>query len=191
MNCAPQACSPAEAARRLNVSVSTIHNWVDAGHLTAWKTPGGHRKVTLDSLNRLISAVQPKPVLHEGKRLVLVVVEDEADLRDIYRGHIERWGLPITLHLAGDGCEGLMLAGLHRPDLLITDLLMPGVGGLDMVKAMRSCPETALTPIVVVSGMSGEDVLQGELPSDIRVFGKPIPFEQLRGIAEEILKGKE
>lgn len=191
MNNIPQTCSTTEAARKLKVTVSTIHNWVDAGHLSAWKTPGGHRKITLDSLDKLIHSGLPREDIAITKPFVLVVVEDEADLRDIYRGHIERWGIPIKLYLANDGYEGLVMAGLYRPDLLITDLMMPCVDGLSMIKTMRACEETARIPIVIVSGMHGEDIPQKELPPDIRVLGKPIPFDQLRHIVEEIIEDKE
>lgn len=187
----PQTCSTTEAAKRLKVTVSTIHNWVDAGHLAAWKSPGGHRKITLDSLDRLINSGLPQPTTDSTKPFVLVVVEDEADLRDIYRGHIERWGLPIKLYLANDGYEGLVMAGLYKPDLLITDLMMPCVDGLSMIKAMRSCSETASIPVVIVSGMHGEDIPRKELPPDIRVLGKPIPFDQLRQIVLELTENKE
>lgn len=188
MNNIPQTCSTTEAAKRLKVTVSTIHNWVEAGHLSAWKTPGGHRKITLDSLDRLINSGLPQSEADSIKRFSLVVVEDEADLRDIYRGHIERWEIPVQLHIANDGYEGLVMAGLYKPDLLITDLMMPCVDGLSMIKAMRACKETASIPVVIVSGMHGEDIPHKELPPDIRILGKPIPFDQLRRIVEELIQ---
>jgi len=46
-------CTTAEAARSLGVSIRTIQLWVDGGVLAAWKTVGGHRRITLDSLSRL------------------------------------------------------------------------------------------------------------------------------------------
>lgn len=46
-------CTTAEAARSLGVSIRTIQLWVDDGVLSAWKTVGGHRRITLDSLNKL------------------------------------------------------------------------------------------------------------------------------------------
>lgn len=46
-------CTTAEAARSLGVSIRTIQLWVDGGVLAAWKTVGGHRRITLDSLARL------------------------------------------------------------------------------------------------------------------------------------------
>ena len=46
-------CSTAEAARSLGVSIRTIQLWVDGGFLAAWKTAGGHRRILLDSVDRL------------------------------------------------------------------------------------------------------------------------------------------
>jgi len=60
-------CTTAEAARSLGVSIRTIQLWVDGGVLAAWKTVGGHRRITLDSLVRLRNAAGMVEAVAEAK----------------------------------------------------------------------------------------------------------------------------
>lgn len=53
-----QHLTPAEAAERLGVSVSTINRWSDAGHLRTYRTPGGHRRYRVEELSRLTGEVR-------------------------------------------------------------------------------------------------------------------------------------
>jgi CheY-like chemotaxis protein len=78
--------------------------------------------------------------------------------------------------------------GRTCPDLLITDLRMPGIDGFVMLSALRKAPEASNTRIVVVTGMDKSEIAaRGGLPSDIEVLGKPIPFDRLQLIAMEVL----
>ena len=50
----PDYLSPSEAADEIGVSVETVRRWIDAGHLEAWRTPGGHRKIERTALRRFL-----------------------------------------------------------------------------------------------------------------------------------------
>lgn len=50
----PDTCTTREAAKKLNVALSTIQTWVESGYLEAWKTPGGHRRIPLSSVDKLL-----------------------------------------------------------------------------------------------------------------------------------------
>lgn len=56
----PPCCTTAEAARHLGVSIRTVQLWVDGGALEAWKTVGGHRRISLESLERLRKLAIPR-----------------------------------------------------------------------------------------------------------------------------------
>ena len=50
----PEYLSPTEAAAEIGVSTETVRRWIDAGHLEAWRTPGGHRKIERGALARFL-----------------------------------------------------------------------------------------------------------------------------------------
>ena len=78
-------CTTSEAAEILSISVGTVQLWVDTGLLEAWKTPGGHRRITRESINRMLHhkpvAAATAVVVPSGGALRVLVAEDDADLR--------------------------------------------------------------------------------------------------------------
>jgi CheY-like chemotaxis protein len=101
---------------------------------------------------------------------------------------VSHWGLPIQLTMARDGFDALLKIGERRPDVLITDLSMPGMDGFRLVAALRDDERYNSTGIVVVSGMSDSEIREGgSLPDDVAVLAKPIPFNDLRKIIENHL----
>jgi two-component system, OmpR family, phosphate regulon response regulator PhoB len=84
---------------------------------------------------------------------VLVVDDDEA-VRTVASWQLESDGFAVAQ--AGDGDEALSAIDTERPDLVVLDLSMPGLGGLDVLRRVRGAPVTAALPVIVLSGRSGE-----------------------------------
>lgn len=192
-------CTTREAASLLGVSVSTAQNWAESGLLDSWKTEGGHRRISRDSVARLLAApiaqesfaaAQPAEPKTE-QRLHILVVEDDSVLLRLYQIRLGNWSCAPIVETASDGFEGLVKIGLQRPDLLISDLQMPHLDGFQMIRSLHRQPDCAGMQIAVVTGLDDEDIAAaGGLPPEIRVFPKPIPFGQLEQIAREILETK-
>ena len=186
-------CSTKDAARLLGVSHRTVQLWVENGALQAWKTAGGHRRITMASVHKLVnerreitgSAPAASPAEPEQKKLLLV--DDDRTLLRLYELEISGWNLPLTLVKAHDGFEALLRIGEQRPDILVSDLSMPGMDGFRMIRTLRADPACASMAIVVVSGLDRPTIDSMGLPGDIPVFPKPVPFGQLRSAVEEAM----
>jgi excisionase family DNA binding protein len=179
----PETLTTREAAKRLNVALSTVQTWVEQGHLKAFKTPGGHRKVLVSSVESLLSSGMAKRAIDLQQAFRILIVEDEAPLRELYAAHIDSWKLPIDLILAENGYSALLKVATTRPNLLIADLSMPEMDGFRMIQAIREERDTTKLPIIVVTGLSAEEIQdRGGLPPDVVVFPKPIPFQDLKQI---------
>jgi excisionase family DNA binding protein len=184
MRTLPKSCTTQDAAKRLRVAVSTVQTWVEAGYLEAWKTPGGHRRIPLSSLDRLM---QSGMVRHDTLPFRILIVEDDASMRSIYEGHIASWKLPVSVELTSDGHDGLVRA-VSAPDVLITDLSMPGISGFRMVRALRDSTTAKSLPIIAVSGLPLDEVLEGgELPPDVHLMSKPVNFPELKRMLLDIM----
>jgi CheY-like chemotaxis protein len=82
----------------------------------------------------------------------------------------------------------LLAIGRDSPDLLVSDLRMPGMDGFQMMRALTGSPFRDGMEIVVVTGLDAVEIArEGGLPPDIRVFHKPVSFGELRAIAEDLL----
>jgi excisionase family DNA binding protein len=197
-------CTTREAAALLGVSLSTAQLWAESGLVEAWKTGGGHRRISRQSIERLLanpagrdvpaevvptrratdvaqgSATPPAP-------LNILVVEDDPTLRRLYELKLRDWPMQPEIRTAGDGYAALICMGNTKPDLLIADLQMPGMDGFRMLHTISNTPELAGMAIVVVSGLDAEEiVLGGGVPDGIPLIPKPVPFDQLLAIAEQV-----
>ena len=188
-------CSTKEAAAILGVSHRTVQLWVENGTLQAWRTAGGHRRITVESVNRLVDGrrlaiaghppVAPAAPAPSGRR-VLVVDDDPLMLR-LYELEMTGWGLELDVIKANNGFEALIRIGEQRPDLLVSDLNMPGMDGFRMIRTLREDSGTAGMNMIVVSGLDRATIKAMGLPTDIPVFPKPVPFGELRHAVESSL----
>jgi excisionase family DNA binding protein len=196
-------CTTRDAAKILGVSVRTAQVWVEKGLLKAWKTEGGHRRLDRESVMhirdlrlqgedlRALPLPIDSPPVHE-ERLKVLVVEDNNTLLRLYRLRLESWKLPIDVVTAPNAIEGLLLVGRVSPDLLVTDLNMPGLDGMTMVRTISHSPFREGMEIVVVTGLSHEEIDDlGPLPAGVKIFQKPIPFQELKQICDELLRQRQ
>ena len=192
-------CTTREAAQMLGVSLRTAQLWTESGLLEAWKTVGGHRRISRQSIDRLLartslnpvpgsSRAPPSPTPADGAgRLKILVVEEDAELRQLYQVNLEVWAMRPQVCVAANVYEGLIMTGMARPDLLVTDLRLPGQTGLHMLRAIREMPELAGVAIVAVSALAPEEIAaHGGLPEGIAVLPKPLRFGHLLDIAEGV-----
>jgi excisionase family DNA binding protein len=187
--------STRDAAERLGVALRTVQLWVESGVLPAWKTAGGHRRIAKSAVEKLMEerrvaiggnsakADTPQPFR-------ILVVEDEPDLLRLFTMVIEDWGLPVEMRTATNGFEALVRIGEQCPDLMITDLNMPGMDGFRMIRSLRNFGEGLETlEIVVVTALGPQDIEnRGGLPEGVRVFIKPVPFAELEQLVRERLQ---
>lgn len=185
-----------EAGEALGVAVRTVQLWVEAGVLPAWRTAGGHRRIARSAVEKLLAersqVIQPLAGTTQGGSgaqtpLKLLLVEDDPDLLRLFTLMVEVWDFPVELSTASNGFEGLVRIGQLRPDMVVTDLNMPGMDGFQMLRALKK-PGSGFDglDIVVVTALSPGDIRdRGGLPADVRMFQKPVPFDQLQALAYE------
>ena len=194
-------CTTREAATLLGVSAGTVQLWVENGLLQAWKTAGGHRRVLRDSVESLLHKKPAAPVgttvvsVSGQRRTRVMVVEDDPSLLRLYETQLARWTIPIELTLMDNAISALLHMGRGGPDLLITDLHMPGMDGFAMLRVLNQSPEMAQTKMVVVSGLDADEInARGGVPTGVEVLAKPIPFAQLlsiaQGLARQVANGR-
>lgn len=82
----------------------------------------------------------------------VLVVEDETDVVDLLRYNLNKAG--FTVLIANDGLQGLEQARKNRPDIVVLDLMLPGMDGLAVCKALKKDPETESIPIVMLTAKS-------------------------------------
>jgi excisionase family DNA binding protein len=184
-------CGTSYAAKLLGLSVATVQSLVEKGEIEAWKTLGGHRRIALKSINAYLAKNSPQlnRVDTDPKhRLRVLMVEDDEATRELYRCQFEDWDLPVDCTWMPSALEAMMDIASMRPDLLITDLSMPGVDGIEMLKTLKRNQQLADMQIVVISGLAPEAVAaRGGLPPHAHLLQKPVNFDWLHGYLTALL----
>jgi type IV pilus assembly protein PilB len=86
-----------------------------------------------------------------------LVVDDNAALRDIVRLTLERSGLGLTVVTAEDGKQALDMVAIERPDIVLLDLQMPEIDGIEVCRRLRSDVRTAFVPVLMLTAQTGEE----------------------------------
>jgi excisionase family DNA binding protein len=182
-----------EAGEILGVAVRTVQLWVESGVLPAWRTAGGHRRISRDAVDKLMAerslVLAPQPSAAQvpngqARPLRLLVVEDDTTLLKLFSMVVEGWDFPLELMTASNGFEGLLSIGQEQPDIVVTDLNMPGMDGFQMLRSLKKNGSGYENlKLIVVSALSVGDIKdRGGLPDDVDFFQKPIDFLRLETV---------
>jgi excisionase family DNA binding protein len=185
-----------EVAAVCGVSPRTVSNWIRDGVIAAHRTVGGHGRVAVSDLRRfLVERRMPVPPELGGSvrdpglapqqdrveprpRPRVLVIDDDEVLLEVMREVLSASGLDVET--ARHGFLAGYLLGHYRPDVILLDILMPGLDGYEVLSLMRRRPEARGIPVVACTSLKGPDV-----ESRLRSAGfdgyarKPLDFRSL------------
>ena len=121
----------------------------------------------------------------------VMIVEDDTSLREIYSIRLTAEGYEVVS--AGDGEEALAVAVRERPDLVISDVMMPKISGFDMLDILRSTPETKDIRVIMMTALSSEDQRKrGEgLGADRYLVKSQVGIEDVINTVHEVLGDRQ
>ncbi|MEN9887968.1 MAG: Gliding motility regulatory protein [Pseudomonadota bacterium] len=187
-------CGTTYAAKLLGLSVGTIQTLVEKNELQAWKTQGGHRRISMPSIreyqrrhNMLIH-----PLLARDPRLKVLLVEDDTVTREMLKDFCSRSAMPVDCTAMASGLEALIDIASIRPDVLIADLNMPGIDGFELLRTLRNNPMFSKMTCMVISALSAEDIeSRGGLPEGTIFMAKPVNMHWFNGFFSALLASRQ
>ena len=177
-----------QAGKCCNVSQKTIINWIEAGHINAYKTVGGHRRIKrsdLEDFMRKQGIPIPEEEIISEKKRILIVDDDPIIVETIVQA-LEEEEYDYEIISASDGFEAGLQVNHFRPHLIILDIMMPDIKGYEVCKTIKTNEETKDTKIIVLSAYLDDEKfkIMKEYGADL-CFSKPLPLPQLK---EEVAK---
>ena len=117
----------------------------------------------------------------------ILIVEDEANIRQLVRYNLEKEGFQVME--AADGLQGLRTAQREKPDLVLLDLMLPGMDGLEVCRTLKGAPATSALPIIMLTARAEEvDKIIGlELGAD-DYMTKPFSPRELTARIKAVLR---
>ncbi|MBC8439169.1 MAG: response regulator [Deltaproteobacteria bacterium] len=182
------------ASKYCNVSSKTIINWVEAGHIKAYRTVGGHRRIKKADLETFMRS-QGIPIPEEkdeSTRKKILVVDDDMIIVESIVQALEEDEFDYEVLSASDGFEAGLQVNHFKPDLLILDIMMPDIKGYDVCKKIKANEKTKNTKIIVLSAYLDDDKFaqMKEYGADV-CFSKPLPLSKLKDEVAKLLGLKE
>ncbi len=124
------------------------------------------------------------------KNLKILLVEDSEDVLFIMSAELEAMGYHCDV--ASDGREALKLADLNRPDVIISDVQMPGINGFDLIREIRGKPEFAATPAIAMTGLGMASEINALIASGFTTHViKPVEPEHLAKVIRDLTETKK
>ena len=140
-----------QAAAHCRVSIPTLRRWIRAGALRAHLTPGGHRRIDVGEFQRFlrVEGRPPYPVGPEPRTRVLLVDDEPLVVQMLHDLLLDG---AFAIETATDGYEALVKVGTFRPALIILDVVMAGLDGIEACRCLRRMPETRDVRILGMTG---------------------------------------
>jgi excisionase family DNA binding protein len=159
-----------EVGDLLQVNPSSVKNWVNEGRISAFRTPGGHRRIRVIDLVAFLHLHRmpvPKQLEHVSRRRLLVADDDPMQLRTIAR-EFRRHEARVQVLTTQNGIDALVAVGSWKPHLIVLDVFMPEIDGLEVCRRLKANPDTRHVGVIVNSAHLSTDVERSAMNAGAR-----------------------
>lgn len=187
--------SALEVANICGVVNQTAINWIKAGHIKAYTTPGGQFRVKPEDLAEFLEKrgseipESLKTILQQNQKKsnkTMIIVDDDKGLNTIIKKYLEKNFSGIQIHQAFDGFEAGTIMANVKPSLVILDLDLPGVDGFSLCKKLKSDEAFENPYIVVVTALKDNDLSEKVMNLGSNYFlTKPLNMDQIGAIVNQ------
>jgi excisionase family DNA binding protein len=169
--------TPNEVASLLMVSPITVRQWAQKGILEAQTTAGGHRRFSRDVVEAFARG-RGLRFPDAGQRLL--IVDDDRDLNSFLVALFEANAPDLEIYSAHDGFEAGRRMQAHRPNVVLLDVMMPGMDGVEVCRSLKADPQTAHVRVVAMTGYHTPEIENRMLAAGAQVLlRKPFSSEEV------------
>ena len=174
-----------DVARLLHVSLVTVLLWIRAGKLKAYRVPGGHYRIAQAEFRKFLTDNQIPVSLDPPVPRRVLVVDDEASVREVFAAMLRAKGYEVAL--ARDGREALKSLRREKFDLIFLDILLPYVGGASVLKAIKRREPEAI--VVLITGYPYHDETLSALDyGPAMLLPKPVRLADIEAVLQIVFK---
>jgi excisionase family DNA binding protein len=137
----------------LQVNPSSVNKWVKDGRIPAFRTPGGHRRIRAGDLVAFLNEHKmpiPTSLTQASRRRLLIVDDDQRQLESLQRA-LKPYADRLDVLLVKDGVEALVQVGSFKPHVVVLDVYMPSMDGMEICRRLKASSETQSIGIIMAS----------------------------------------
>jgi len=142
-------------AKMMGVYPSTVAKWIDDGVIEAYATPGGHRRVKEANFKVFLKEHDipiPEEVINsdgKSKPVTILVVDDDVMVLNSISGMLGTLGEDYSVLTAEDGFEAGQMITMHVPELVVLDIMLPGINGIKVCRIIKKeFPQMKVLPVL-------------------------------------------
>jgi excisionase family DNA binding protein len=182
-----------EVGKICNVAHTTVINWIERKELAAHATPGGHRRVYLNDFLTFLKKYNmriPAALLETNEKPGVLIVDDDAEvlvmLSRAFREHAPEFRVCTTQN----GMEALLIVGREPPDVIILDVVMPKMDGLEVCRTLKAGKSSKHIKILVITGKKLTEAQRRYFMDNVDgIFTKP--FSAVKLVERTVQAAKE
>ncbi len=184
--------STGDIARHCQVTPATVVNWIKAGKLKVYTTPGGQYRMEVKEFLKFLDENKfpvPEELSPANERRILVV-DDDQQILDLATEALGEYMPIATIETSADGYDALLKIGSFKPHAVVLDLMMPRLDGAEVCRRLRANQETRNVFIVAVSGLATDNELVRKVKriGVDEFFAKPLNYEDVAKALKKLLK---
>ncbi len=188
MNIEKKVLTIPQAAEYCAVERMTMWRWVKAGYIEAFVTPGGHYRIKREDLMAFLEnkgLPSRKTVSRDTARIL--VVDDDTDVCEVLRRIFKKERFEVDIAL--NGFEAGVKVLRFNPDIIVLDLVMPGIDGFEVCKLIKSNPKTSRIKILIYTGHDTEENMNKAVEAGVDGFlNKTVPKRILLDVIVQLLR---
>ena len=169
-----------KVAELLMVSPTMVAQWVEKGELSTVMTPVGYRRFLLSEVERFAHSQAITLNLAESEEPKILIVDDDAGVSSFLMELFEGVEGSVLAESAKDGFSAGLKVRNFKPQIILLDLMMPGLDGFQVCRLLKSDPATESIRIIVMTGYASPENIENALLAGAEVcINKPIDTESL------------
>lgn len=149
--------TPNQVAELLMVSPTAVRQWAKKGALNALTTPGGHRRFLPADVERFARNKGLTLNLNRSGALRILIVDDDQQLSGFLVDLFNEYEEEIVTDTSNDGFLTGLKVSEFKPDIVLLDLMMPGLDGFEVCKQLKSSPTTSAIRVIAMTGYHSEE----------------------------------
>jgi len=173
--------STSEVAKLCHVTPDTVRKWAEAGRIEVFRTLGGHRRIGREELARFLkenNLPASAELLEPGVRVL--VADAERWVASAVRRFIERAPSGTRLEVASDCFDAGYRVASFKPSIVVLDLHLPGVDGLEVCRRLRALPDTASLQVIALTNADEDLAARAKECGATACLRKPFTPDDLR-----------
>lgn len=172
--------TPGQVAKLLMVSPAAVRLWAEKGEIKALTTPGGHRRFLPSEVERFSKERGLVAIKKHKVKLSVLIVDDDIQFTNYLTKLLNKFSEKVEVEVANDGFGAGLKVREQEPDIVLLDLMMPGLDGFTVCQRIKSNSITSEIRVIAMTGYPSAENVEKILSSGAEIcLSKPIDKNEL------------